>query len=103
MINEYYQGDQPKYSEDLLEILTAVDEKEETNKTWRIIHILSGKKRQGPMKVKRRDGSDPSSQQDLTTEWKEYFSTLLNNTPVLTLPDHCQLNQTSQSTQPHPS
>lgn len=50
ILNVFYLTNQAKY--------LAADEKGETNKAWRITHSLSDKKRQ----VKKRDGSDPSSQ-----------------------------------------
>ena len=78
-LNASYQADQVKHLEDQLDTLTAADEKGETNKTWSIIHELSGKRRQSSVKVKKRDGNDPNSQQELLSEWKEYFKALLNN------------------------
>ena len=53
--------------------------KKEINKTWSIINDISGKKKRNTAKVKKRDGSDPNNEQELLNEWKEYFSTLLNN------------------------
>ena len=43
------------------------------------MHDLSRKDSKRNVKVKRRDGKPPSSTKDLLSEWKEYFSTLLNN------------------------
>ena len=47
--------------------------------TWKIVHDLSGNASKKNVKVKRRDEKPPSSTKDLLSEWKEYFSTLLNN------------------------
>ena len=46
--------------------------------TWKDIHDLS-RKEKSTVKVKRRDGKPPRSAKDLLSEWKEYFSSLLNN------------------------
>ena len=62
ILNVFYLTNQAKY--------LAADEKGETNKAWRTTHSLTGKKRQ----VKKRDGSHPSSHQDLLDKCKQFFS-----------------------------
>ena len=47
--------------------------------TWSIINDLSGKNTMRNVKVKKRDGSAASSEQELLEEWRNYFGSLLNN------------------------
>ena len=72
-----------------MEELKVADQKGEYNTTWKIIHELSGQARRPNPKVKKRDGSAPSSEKDFLKEWRQYFSALLNNdngTPSSELP-----------------
>ena len=47
--------------------------------TWSIINDLSGKNTMRNVKVKKRDGSAASSEQELLEKWRNYFGSLLNN------------------------
>jgi hypothetical protein len=49
------------------------------NSTWKIINKISGQNRRSNPKVKKRDGSAPSSDHELLVEWRQYFADLLNN------------------------
>ena len=60
-----------------MEDLRLADLKDDYTTTWKIIHDLSGKI--SSVKVNERDGTPPTSDVDLLSEWKEYFSSLLNN------------------------
>jgi len=57
----------------------TADEKREYSTTWKIINELAGKTQRARAKVKKRNGSPPSSDTELLQEWREYFSSLLNN------------------------
>ena len=57
--------------------------------TWKIIYDLSGKDKRSSVKVNKRDGAPQTSDKDLLAEWREYFSSLLNNSngePLSELP-----------------
>ena len=54
------------------------DRKGDFNTTWKSINRISGQNRSTP-KVKKRDGSAPSSDTELLVEWGQYFADLLNN------------------------
>ena len=66
-----------------IEDLRLADSNGDFTTTWKIIHDLSGKdkkkKKKGSVKVNKRDGTPPTSDADLLVDWKEYFSSLLNN------------------------
>ena len=62
-----------------IEDLKLADTKGDYTTTWKIIHELSGKGKKTSVKVKKRDGTPPTSDKELLSEWKEYFSSLLNN------------------------
>ena len=50
---------------------------------------MSGKDKKSSVKVNKRDGTPPTSDKDLLAEWREYFSSLLNNSngePLSELP-----------------
>ena len=47
--------------------------------TWNIIHSLSGRNIKTIVKVKLRNGDPPENEEHLLEEWKDYFSSLLNN------------------------
>ncbi|XP_038063002.1 uncharacterized protein LOC119733684 [Patiria miniata] len=68
-----------------MEELKLADQNGNYTTTWKIIHTLSGKNSKLKVKVKKRDGSAPASDQELLEEWKDYFSSLLNN-PGLSTP-----------------
>ena len=78
-LNQSYKDDELKHLENQLAELTEASNKKEINKVWSIINELSGKNCHLSAKVKKRDGTDPANQQEILKEWKEYFSTLLNN------------------------
>ena len=61
-----------------MEDLQEADKKGNFNTTWKIINRISGQNRSTP-KVKKRDGSAPSSDTELLAEWGQYFADLLNN------------------------
>ena len=88
-LNESYKSDQLSRINRQMEELKVADQKGEYNTTWKIIHDLSGQASRPNPKVKKRDGSAPSSEKDLLKEWRQYFSALLNNdngTPSSELP-----------------
>ena len=62
-----------------MEDLKVAEDKGEYDTTWKIIHEISGKDTKPNPKVKKRDGSAPSSEKELLDEWRLYFSALLNN------------------------
>ena len=62
-----------------MEDLNVADGKGEYYITWKIIRLISGHARRRTPKVKKRDGSVPSSEKELLGEWREYFSALQNN------------------------
>ena len=59
--------------------LKTADETRNYSATWNIINTLSGKNSRQNVKVKKRDGSAPSSDKELLNEWRSFFSSLLNN------------------------
>ena len=67
-----------------MEDLRMADETGNYSTTWKIIHTLSGKNSSKNLKVKKRDGTAPSNEQELLEEWKGFFSSLLNNDSGLT-------------------
>jgi len=88
-LNESYRADELASLQKQMEDLQVADEKGEYNTTWKIIHDISGQNMRSNPKVKKRDGSPPSSDKELLDEWREYFSDLLNNdngSPVFDLP-----------------
>ena len=78
-LNDSYKVDEAAQLNKQMEELRIADETGNYTTTWKIIHSLSGKKDKKNVKVKKRDGNPPESEQDLLEEWKEYFSSLLNN------------------------
>ena len=78
-LNESYKEDQQAKLNKQMEDLKVADEKGEYNTTWKIIHEISGQDRKPNPKVKKRDGTAPSSDKELLDEWRLYFSALLNN------------------------
>ena len=76
--------------------LQEADQKGHHNTTWKIINSISGQGNRPNPKVKKRDGSSPSSDKELLSEWRAYFSELLNNdngspTSSLSSPAHQDL------------
>lgn len=67
-LNDSYKADEAAALNRQMEDLKLADEIGNYTATWKIID-----------KVKMRDGSVPSSDQELLNEWKSFFSTLLNN------------------------
>ena len=62
-----------------IEDLKQADSRGDYTTTWKIIHELSRKGKKTNVRVKKRDGTAPTTDSELLTEWKEYFSSLLNN------------------------
>ncbi len=77
-LNESYRADELAALDRQMEDLRVADEKGNYSTTWKIIHNISGKNKTSNPKVKKRDGTAPSSDKELLDEWKEYFSALLN-------------------------
>ena len=78
-LNESYKLDEAAMLNKQIEDLKLADTKGDYTTTWKIIHELSGKGKKTSVKVKKRDGTPPTSDKELLSEWKEYFSSLLNN------------------------
>jgi len=78
-LNESYKADEFQALNDNMEKLRVADETGNHVSTWKIINTLAGKKQRSNIKVKKRDGTAPSSEEELLSEWKSYFSSLLNN------------------------
>lgn len=78
-LNDSYKADELATLNKQMEDLKLADETGNYTTTWKIIHSLSGKNSRQDAKVKKRDGSAPASDRELLEEWKEYFSSLLNN------------------------
>jgi exonuclease III len=78
-LNESYRSDETAMITKQMEDLSLADLKGDYTTTWKIVHDLSGKHETPSVKVKKRDGTPPTSVNDLLAEWKEYFSSLLNN------------------------
>ena len=78
-LNDSYKADEAAWLNNQMEELRLADETGNYTTTWKIIHSLSGKNDKRNVKVRKRDGNPPESDQDLLEEWKEYFSSLLNN------------------------
>jgi len=78
-LNKSYQDDESTALSKQIDDLKRADEIGDYTTTWKIINDLSGKNSRQNIKVKKRDGSDPSSENELLAEWGEYFSSILNN------------------------
>ncbi|KAI8493041.1 hypothetical protein Bbelb_290450 [Branchiostoma belcheri] len=78
-LNESYQNDRTNALNRQIEELVTADEKGDYSTTWKVIHDLSGKNQTRSCKVKKRKGSPAASDSELLSEWREYFSSLLNN------------------------
>ena len=90
-LNESYRADELASIQQQMEDLQKADQKGDYNTTWKIINAISGQNNRPNPKVKKRDGSAPSSDNELLAEWREYFADLLNNdsgqlTPLLPPP-----------------
>ena len=88
-LNASYKSDEATVLNKQMEDLRMADSKGEYTTIWKIIHDLSGKNKKSSVKVKKRDGTPPTSNEDLLAEWREYFSSLLNNSngePLSELP-----------------
>ena len=62
-----------------MEDLHLADERGHYTTTWNIIHSLSGRSIKTNVKVNLRNGDPPKNEEHLLEEWKDYFSSLLNN------------------------
>ena len=78
-LNNSYKADEVDALNKQMEELRSADERGDYTATWKIIHTLSGKNTKQNVKVKKQDGSAPSSENELLEEWKDFFSSLLNN------------------------
>jgi len=78
-LNNSYKADEVAALNKQMEDLRSADERGDYSATWKIIHTLSGKNTKQNVKVKKQDGSAPSSENELLEEWKSFFSSLLNN------------------------
>lgn len=78
-LNESYKADESAMLNKQMEDLQLADMKGDYTTTWKIVHDLSGKDGKPRVKVKKRDGTPPTNDRDLLAEWREYFSSLLNN------------------------
>ena len=67
-----------------MEDLKLADKTGNYTATWNIIRKLSGKNTRQNVKVKKRDGSAASSEQELLEEWRSYFGSFLNNNNGIT-------------------
>ena len=76
-LNDSYKVDEAVALNKQMEDLRMADETGNYSTTWKIIHTLSGKNSSKNLKVKKRDGTAPSSEQELLEEWKGFFSSLL--------------------------
>ena len=88
-LNASYKSDEATMLNKQMEDLRLADSKGDYTTTWKIIHDLSGKDKKSSVKVKKRDGTPPTSDEDLLAEWRDYFSSLLNNSngePLSELP-----------------
>ena len=47
-------------------------------RTWELIHNISGKEKATVIKVKKLDGSLPTSEEEILNDWAKYFEKLLN-------------------------
>ena len=86
-LNDSYKVDEAVALNKQIEDLRMADETGNYTTTWKIIHTLSVKNSSKNVKVKKRDGTAPSSEQELLEEWKGFFSSLLNNDSGLTPPE----------------
>ncbi|KAI8514995.1 hypothetical protein Bbelb_075860 [Branchiostoma belcheri] len=78
-LNNSYRSDELDFLNQQLENLQEADKKGDYNTTWKIVNSLAGKGRRPSPRVKKRDGSAPSSDSELLDEWRLYFADLLNN------------------------
>jgi hypothetical protein len=73
-----YQADEINHLEKQMKELAEADGRGESNRVWDIINNIAGKKSTKSTKVKRRDGGQIENTDELLSEWKHYFSDLLN-------------------------
>ena len=57
----------------------TAEEKGDYFTTWKVVRDISGKNQKVRAKVKKRNGAPPPSDKELLSEWKDYFSSLLNS------------------------
>ena len=78
-----------------MEDLWLADSKGDYTITFKITHDLSGKDQKSSVKVNKRDATPPVSNKYLLFEWREYFSSLPNNSngePLTDLPPPATLD-----------
>ena len=78
-LNDSYEADKTAVLNKQLEDLRLADERGHYTTTWNIIHSLSGRNIKTNVRVKLRNGDPPEDEEHLLEEWKNYFSSLLNN------------------------
>ena len=78
-LNESYRCDELAFIQEQMEDLQEADQRGDYNTTWKIINTISGQNSRSNHKVKKRDGTAPTSDTELLDEWREYFADLLNN------------------------
>lgn len=78
-LNVSYKADEATTLNRQMDDLKLADETGNYTATWSIINDLSGKNTRRNVKVKKRDGSAASSEQEVLEEWRNYFGALLNN------------------------
>lgn len=78
-LNDSYEADKTVELNKQLEDLRLADERGHYSTTWNIIHSLSGKNIKTNVKVKLRNSDTAENEEYLLEEWKNYFSSLLNN------------------------
>ena len=88
-LNASYKSDEATILNKQMEDLRLSESKGDYTTTWKIDHDLSGKDKKSSFKVNERDGTQPTNDKDLLSEWREYTSSLLNNSngePLSELP-----------------
>lgn len=78
-LEEAYKQDHEDFLEEKARELQDADRYKRLRTTWRLINEISNRKSPPKrLKVKRPDGTTIDSQEELLTEWRKYFDTLLN-------------------------
>ena len=78
-----YEEDDMRYLQRQVDELKKADRSNNPRKTWRIINEISGKTHLNPAsQVKAPDGRIIETTEELMSEWRDYFHSLLNAPPV---------------------
>ncbi|XP_071944128.1 uncharacterized protein [Antedon mediterranea] len=78
-LSDSYKDDEAASLHQQMEDLRIADERGHYATTWNIIHTLFVKNPKKKIKVKLRNGEPPENEEHLLEEWKNYFSSILNN------------------------